>query len=238
MPILDLSGKKYGSLTVKTETRNDLGVRSWDCVCECGNRTIVTTSNLRCKTSPTTSCGCKKKDRVRLMSQGESLKKRTKTLSEYWKSEKGKASIKTGSDKRRLMMEDGSMRVWAREKDSKYFASLQKKVDQEKLKAINRVNGLLKTGIPMNSEICKKGASHHAAKLWVIKNMDTGVILRGLNLSQLIRDNMILFSDADTKGIVDGFSCRATKRIGELRRKYNQRVSYSWKGWIYISHEV
>ena len=238
MTALSLIGKSYGYLEVLRETRNHIGVRSWLCRCVCGGETVVTTSNLRCKASPTVSCGCKKKDRAKLMSKGESLEKRKKSLSEYWKSEEGKKSIKNGADKRKLMMANGSMIVWARGKDSEYFSSMQKKVDQEKLKEINRANGLLKRGVPMTSEICKKGVSHHAAKKWVIKNVDTGVVLDGINLSQLIRDNINLFDKEDVSGIIDGFSCKATKRIGELRRKYNHRVSRSWKGWVYISDIV
>ncbi len=53
-----LVGKKFGMLTVI----GDAGIcehrHKWYCACECGNETIVSSSNL--KNGSTTSCGCKR----------------------------------------------------------------------------------------------------------------------------------------------------------------------------------
>ena len=58
--IKDLTGKKYGHLTVTklhTKKANE-GARLWECLCVCGNKTIVRTSALNNGSSK--SCGCKR----------------------------------------------------------------------------------------------------------------------------------------------------------------------------------
>lgn len=58
MPIvLNLVGSRYQRLTVlaRAGTRHQCAL--WECMCDCGNVTFVTTNNLR-KPSGTKSCGC------------------------------------------------------------------------------------------------------------------------------------------------------------------------------------
>lgn len=52
----DLTGKKFGKLTVIKYTFSKNGQRYWHCVCECGNSLDVSTKNL--KSGNTKSCGC------------------------------------------------------------------------------------------------------------------------------------------------------------------------------------
>ena len=57
----DLTGKRYGRLTVKhllNERKNKK--RVWQCVCDCGNEINVITEALQC--GDTQSCGCLKKN--------------------------------------------------------------------------------------------------------------------------------------------------------------------------------
>lgn len=59
---LDLTGQRYGALIVINEAEphyTPAGRKKtmWNCQCDCGNMTIVETSNLR--NGHTTSCGCK-----------------------------------------------------------------------------------------------------------------------------------------------------------------------------------
>lgn len=55
--VIDLTGQKFGKLTVLKSYGNDKwGERMWICNCECGNQTIVRSSDLRYGT--TKSCGC------------------------------------------------------------------------------------------------------------------------------------------------------------------------------------
>lgn len=57
MKAIDLTGKRYGRLTVLEKCENAKSKRlSWKCVCDCGNITIVQGNNLR--SGNTKSCGC------------------------------------------------------------------------------------------------------------------------------------------------------------------------------------
>lgn len=58
---IDLSGKKFGRLTVVSRTENSKTRGAmWICVCECGNKKIYCGRDLRVGDS--NSCGCLKKD--------------------------------------------------------------------------------------------------------------------------------------------------------------------------------
>ena len=53
---LDLTGQRYGHLTVLGPAEN-VGTRTaWRCLCDCGKETVVLTHRLRC--GHTKSCGC------------------------------------------------------------------------------------------------------------------------------------------------------------------------------------
>lgn len=57
--INDLSGRKFGRLTViDFNSRNTSGNSLWNCVCDCGAKTVALSSNLA--TGHTKSCGCLK----------------------------------------------------------------------------------------------------------------------------------------------------------------------------------
>ena len=56
----DLSGMKFGRLTVIERNGIRKGKAVWKCLCSCGNYTDVTTSDL--KTGNTLSCGCQRKE--------------------------------------------------------------------------------------------------------------------------------------------------------------------------------
>lgn len=58
----DLSGKRFGKLTVLSRTENKGTKTIWNCVCDCGNETKVSASNL--KRGTTKSCGCYQKERT------------------------------------------------------------------------------------------------------------------------------------------------------------------------------
>ena len=55
---LDLTGERYGHLTVLSEYDN----KRWNCICDCGNSCVVWTVSLR--TGNTKSCGCLQKERA------------------------------------------------------------------------------------------------------------------------------------------------------------------------------
>lgn len=58
----DLSGKKFGYLTVIDHAGIDkFGKHTWNCVCRCGNRKIISSNGLKC--GDYKSCGCQKSER-------------------------------------------------------------------------------------------------------------------------------------------------------------------------------
>lgn len=62
-PLVDIVGRRYGRWTVES-LHGDLlyGGKGWNCVCDCGNRGIVSKANLRSGSSK--SCGCLRADLV------------------------------------------------------------------------------------------------------------------------------------------------------------------------------
>jgi len=57
---IDLTGQKFGRLTVVEISHSNRNGYYWKCVCECGNTRVVRGSKLRA--GKTISCGCFKKD--------------------------------------------------------------------------------------------------------------------------------------------------------------------------------
>lgn len=63
MNALNLIGKRYGKLLV-VEPLYVFKKRSWFCICDCGENTVVVTNNL--ENNSTKSCGCLRRKRVTL----------------------------------------------------------------------------------------------------------------------------------------------------------------------------
>ena len=60
---IDRTGMRYGRLTVENRHgTNALRKVTWECLCDCGNRTVVTSGSLA--TGNTTSCGCFLKETI------------------------------------------------------------------------------------------------------------------------------------------------------------------------------
>lgn len=77
----NLENKKYGKLTVIKYLENKGIHPMWECFCECGNKTIVASTQL--KTGHTKSCGCLRKE----LGSKRALKERKDFPHEYqmWK---------------------------------------------------------------------------------------------------------------------------------------------------------
>lgn len=64
MAVIDLSGQRYGRLSVITLAGTDKrGEARWECICDCGNKHIVLSSHLR--SGRVRSCGCLAKEKAR-----------------------------------------------------------------------------------------------------------------------------------------------------------------------------
>ena len=82
---MDLTNKKYGKLLVlkksKSKYKNNI---TWDCLCDCGNKIVVTTANLN--SHRVCSCGCLKIEK--LVQRSTKHNQRHTHLYEVWKSMK------------------------------------------------------------------------------------------------------------------------------------------------------
>ena len=54
--LIDMVGQKYGRLTIVSRAENDGTRARWNCVCDCGNTTILSGKHIR--NGHTKSCGC------------------------------------------------------------------------------------------------------------------------------------------------------------------------------------
>lgn len=59
---IDLSGQKFGRLTVVSRAENKGKYVAWNCLCDCGNEELVVVTGNHLKNGHTQSCGCQKKD--------------------------------------------------------------------------------------------------------------------------------------------------------------------------------
>jgi hypothetical protein len=76
---IDLTGEKYGRLTVLEDTgkRNKCGHVIWECLCECGN--VVDVESHCLKNNNTKSCGCLNIDRITKHGHTSSREKNSRT---------------------------------------------------------------------------------------------------------------------------------------------------------------
>lgn len=58
--LIDLTGRRFGKITVLSRAENKSGQAMWNCRCDCGKETVVNGGNLR--SGRTTSCGCYRKE--------------------------------------------------------------------------------------------------------------------------------------------------------------------------------
>ena len=84
MKKLDLLNQRFGRLVVIEPSKSKNNETMWKCKCDCGNITIVSTSNLRANRIK--SCGCFKLDK--LIERSSTHNQRHTHLYEIWKSMK------------------------------------------------------------------------------------------------------------------------------------------------------
>ena len=70
--LVDLTGRKYGRLTVleQAEKKSPRGQIYWRCLCDCGKETVVLGSNLQAKgPNHVISCGCAQKEHQAILAE-------------------------------------------------------------------------------------------------------------------------------------------------------------------------
>lgn len=92
---------------------------------------------------------------------------------------------------------------------------------------------IIQTGRPQPMDkVTGAHTDNKAAKQWWFINKALGATLKGKNLNQLIRDNISLFSEQDTK--FKGSQCTAVVCLRNLGRTRSDtgRIREMWKGWV------
>lgn len=75
--LIDMIGKRFGRLTVLSRALNDhRGEARWNCLCDCGNRTVVLGSHLR--KGNTVSCGCYARELTSARTKGNPIRGNTR----------------------------------------------------------------------------------------------------------------------------------------------------------------
>ena len=69
--LIDLTGLRFGRLTVVRRNGTKCGHSKWLCICDCGNETEVVACAL--KSGKTMSCGCLRKERAATQSQAAGM---------------------------------------------------------------------------------------------------------------------------------------------------------------------
>lgn len=86
---LDLTGQKYGRLTVIKEVERKGYTRRWQCKCDCGNEQVVVVTQPNLRNNHTTSCGCVQKEKASISNSKDLVLKRF-----------GKLTVVQSTDKR------------------------------------------------------------------------------------------------------------------------------------------
>lgn len=71
--LIDLTGQRFGRLTVVERAENHGCRAAWMCQCDCGNQTVVLSTNLR--SGSIKSCGCHRKEIIGERAKGNSYNK-------------------------------------------------------------------------------------------------------------------------------------------------------------------
>lgn len=82
---LELTGQRFGRLMVVKRSKPNKGINTaWECLCDCGNTSVVTGPHL--KSGHTKSCGCYQKEKISKASikHGHSLNKKMSPTYGSW----------------------------------------------------------------------------------------------------------------------------------------------------------
>lgn len=99
MRLVDLSGKKFGRLTVvrRNEHNDKYNKPMWNCICDCGNEVVVLGNAL--KNGNTKSCGCYKLEQIRSCETKHHTHRLTNTrLYRIWRGMKKRCFDKNNKD--------------------------------------------------------------------------------------------------------------------------------------------
>ena len=212
---IDLTGQKFGKLTVIKRVENKGIQPCWLCKCECGNEKVIRGSNL--KSGTTMSCGClqseKMKEQMKELWQDEDFKKMQskkmkEQLKELWQDEDYK---KMQSGKMKQLNEeqwkDEDFRKVQSEKSSKKMKEQWQDEDFRKMKS-------KKMKEQWKDEDFRKVQSEKAKERWQDEEMKWKMHYKGgiTPISQHLRHlNSQWFEDCKQKA---NYTCQLTGKHG------------------------
>lgn len=106
MKFIDLTGQKFGRLTVIKRVENTSSQNLWLCQCDCGNTTCVPASDL--KRNHTKSCGCYKMELVKNLNKTHGLS--GTRLHRIWMAMKHRSSGTTNNPKTKKWYTDRNIK--------------------------------------------------------------------------------------------------------------------------------
>lgn len=152
---IDLTGKKFGELTVLKRVESEDNVVRWECLCSCGKKIIVRSQSLR--NGQTISCGCKKRRTTDYT--GHKFGRLT-LLEKTDKTEKNGYIYKCRCDCGNIVYKPISL---MKSGGIKSCGCLQKEANREKIGEIRKINQVEGTSVGRiaNKKIAKNNTSGH-----------------------------------------------------------------------------
>ena len=138
MKFVDLTGQRFGRLTVIKRVENNGKKVMWLCRCDCGNETTVFSGYLR--NGDTKSCGCLSKDKLRerRFKHGESRKTR---LYNIWIHIKHRTSGKANEKRTKKWYTDKNIKMCEEWSDFRNFRDWANENGYDDSLTIDRIDG-------------------------------------------------------------------------------------------------
>lgn len=138
MKFVDLTGQRFGRLTVIKRVENNGKKVMWLCRCDCGNETTVFSGYLR--NGDTKSCGCLSNDKLRerRFKHGESRKTR---LYNIWLHIKHRTSGKANEKRTKKWYTDKNIKMCEEWSDFRNFRDWANANGYDDLLTIDRIDG-------------------------------------------------------------------------------------------------
>ena len=138
MKFVDLTGQRFGRLTVIKRVENNGEKVMWLCRCDCGNETTVFSGYLR--NGDTKSCGCLSKDKLRerRFKHGESRKTR---LYNIWIHIKHRTSGKANEKRTKKWYTDKNIKMCEEWSDFRNFRDWANENGYDDSLTIDRIDG-------------------------------------------------------------------------------------------------
>ena len=138
MKFVDLTGQRFGRLTVIKRVENDGEKVMWLCRCDCGNETTVFSGYLR--NGDTKSCGCLSKDKLRERRFKQKKTRKTR-LYNIWIHIKHRTSGKANEKRTKKWYTDKNIKMCEEWSDFRNFRDWANENGYDDSLTIDRIDG-------------------------------------------------------------------------------------------------